>query len=142
MSLFKTLNRREKEDLLSAIKGNKYWNLDAKDRDFIYVVALTRARIRIDESYCARATHIGSVTMSKEVGKFCRRYRILLVNRRMGKAVCVMTWKAFNKYMMKYRKQIHDALMRGKLPPYMNSKNINGILDPANTLSSSYKHQH
>lgn len=128
MSIFRQLRRREREDLITAVKGNKYWKATSSNKDFIYVIALTRARVRTNEGFRARVTFLREAIMPRDVAKFCRRYRVLLVNRRTSIASCVITWKAFLRIIRNYSEDIYRMLtVDGGLPPYINIRVLNEV---------------
>ncbi|MGQ9479341.1 MAG: hypothetical protein ACUVQ0_04865 [Thermoproteota archaeon] len=124
-SIFRGLSRRESEDLLNAVKYDKYWKMDPSSDDFICVVALSRARVSSRRGMYARATHLKRVEVSKEAAKFCRKWRILLVDMRTRMAISVITWRAFNKIVSNELGQAFCFFSRhGKLSPYINIKAV------------------
>ncbi len=129
-SIFRSLTRREAEDLINAVKHDKYWKVSPKDKDFIFVVALSRARVKSRRGMYAKATHVKRVEVIKEAAKFCRRWRILLVDKRRMLAVSVLTWRAFNKIVSKGMGSIiRFILLHGTLPPYINEKALSKMLE-------------
>jgi hypothetical protein len=88
-------------DLVNAIKKNKYWNVLPKEKDVVYVVALTRARIKINNDNIVRVTHFGKILVDREIAKFCSRGKILLAMRENShfRGKYVITWPAFLNIM-------------------------------------------
>ncbi|MGH9909844.1 MAG: hypothetical protein ACRD32_04320, partial [Nitrososphaerales archaeon] len=58
---------REIMDLVNAIKENKYWNVLPNERNSVYVVALTRARIKANQDNVVRVTHFGKILVGREI---------------------------------------------------------------------------
>ncbi|MBO3800151.1 MAG: hypothetical protein FGF52_03765 [Candidatus Brockarchaeota archaeon] len=129
-SIFRSLTRKEAEDLINAVKHDKYWKVSPEDRDFIFVVVLSRARIKSRRGMYAKATHFRRIEVVKEAARFCRRWRILLVDKRRMLAVSVLTWRAFNKIVSKRVGPIvRFILLHSTLPPYINEKALSKILE-------------
>jgi hypothetical protein len=129
-SIFKFLTRREAEDLINAVRDDKYWKVSPENKDFIFVVALSRARIRSRRGMYAKATHVKRVEVIKEAAGFCRRWRVLLVDKRRMLAVSVLTWRAFNKIVSKGMEYvIRFILLHGTFPPYINEKVLSKMLE-------------
>jgi len=86
---------------VNAMKDDKYWNALPDSKEFFYVVALSRARIRSDEGNVATVTHVGKVILDRSISKFCSRGKVLLVSKQGSnyKAMCVITWPAFLNIM-------------------------------------------
>jgi len=122
VSLLKRLKEKDRRNLIEAVKGDKYWNILPLDRSFVYVVALSRARVRGEEGFYARATALERVLLPAEIAKFCRKHRVLLVDVSNRRAVCVLTWRAFTKIMKRHGEKVHEALSEGVLPPYINNR--------------------
>ena len=129
VSVFRHLRRKEREDLTAAIRDDKYWKATSSNKDFVYVVALTRARVKSREGFSARATFVGRAFLADEAAKFCRKYRVLLVERRTGRAFCVLTWRAFLRVMKGYSEDVYRTLIGGELPPYLNTKILESVLE-------------
>lgn len=135
-SIFKGLTRREAEDLINAVKSNKYWKVNPGDRDFICVVALSRARIKSRRGMYAKATHLGRVEVSKEAAKFCRKWRILLVDTKRMLAISVLTWRAFNRIVSKgLGPAICSMLVWDKPPVYFNARMVSKLFDKGHKIS-------
>lgn len=128
MSIFRQLTMKERDDLIAAIRNDKYWKATSSKRDFVYVVALSRARVRLSEGFSAKATFIGRALLNKEAAEYCRKHRVLLVNRRTQSAACVLTWRAFRRIMKGYSEEFYRMLINGELPPYVNIKVLKKIL--------------
>jgi len=121
-SVFKGLTRREAEDLANAVKHNKYWRISPGNRDFICVVALSRARVKSRRGMYAKATYLGRVEVSKDAARFCRKWRVLLVDARRMLAVSVLTWRAFNRIVSKrLGSEVCSMLLAGRVKPYFNT---------------------
>ncbi|MGQ9596086.1 MAG: hypothetical protein ACUVUS_01680 [Thermoproteota archaeon] len=128
-SIFKGLTKREAEDLINAIKHDKYWRIVPEVKDFVCVIALSRARIRSRRGMYAKVTYLRRVEVSRDAAKFCRKWRVLLVDTRSMLAISVLTWKAFNKIVLRGMGPIiYYFLMHDKLPPYFNTNTISKIL--------------
>lgn len=128
-SIFKGLTKREAEDLINAVKHDKYWRIVPEDNDFVCVIALSRARIRSRRGMYAKVTYLRRVEVSRDAAKFCRKWRVLLVDTRSMLAISVLTWKAFNKIVLRGMGPIiYYVLMHHKLPPYFDNNTISKIL--------------
>lgn len=128
-SIFWGLTTRETEDLINAVKHDKYWKIDPKNKDFICVVALSRARIKSRQGMYAKATYLKRVEVSTPAAKFCRKWRILVVDMRTMSAVSVLTWKAFNRIISNGLGPIvYSMLIHGEHKPYFNTNTVSRIL--------------
>jgi len=120
---------REIENLIEAIKGEKYWNVSPNHNDMIYVVALTRAKIPKLDGLQAKVTFLKKVTISPEAANFSRKGRVLIVVKNgsnyIGKSV--ITWSAFLRMMNENSNFIYNLVIEGKIPPFINNKNISSI---------------
>ncbi|NHV98975.1 MAG: hypothetical protein HA496_04915 [Thaumarchaeota archaeon] len=124
-SVFKRLSKKEAEDLVNAVKHNKYWKISPSHREFICVVALSRARVKSRRGMYARATHYGRVEVSKSAASFCRKWRILLIDTRRMLAVSVLTWRAFKRIVSKgLGPEVCSMLETGSVPPYINTRGV------------------
>ncbi|MCX8183388.1 MAG: hypothetical protein N3F08_03090 [Crenarchaeota archaeon] len=124
-SVFKGLTKREIEDLVNAVKHGKYWRISPMSKEFICVVALSRARLKSRRGMYAKATHFGRVEVSKDAAKFCRKWRVLLVDTRRMLAVSVLTWRAFNLIVSKgLGPEVCAMLLVGKIPCYFNTSTV------------------
>ncbi|MEM4228166.1 MAG: hypothetical protein QXZ66_00160 [Thermoproteota archaeon] len=124
-SVFKGLTKREAEDLVNAVKHDKYWRLSPGNREFICVVALSRARVKSRRGRYARATHLGRVEVSMDAANFCRKWRILLVDTRRMLAISVLTWRAFNRIVSKgLGSEVCAMLLAGRISSYFNTSSV------------------
>lgn len=128
-SIFKHLTRRETEDLLNAVKHDKYWKVNLENKDLIFVVALSRAKIKSRRGMYVKATYVKRVEVVKDAAKFCRKWRVLLIDRKRMLAVSVLTWKAFNKIFSKRMGPLLSFMFsHGRLPPYINKYVLSKML--------------
>ncbi|GBC75125.1 hypothetical protein HRbin06_00439 [archaeon HR06] len=109
--IFKDSKAKVVKDLVEAIKGDKYWK--AKTKDYLFLVALSRARIPYKGYYIAKATHFKRVLLRDTVAKYCRRGRILMAkkNKELIIAEKVLSWEAFVKLMKKDNKEFLEGLI-------------------------------
>ncbi|MCP8305466.1 MAG: hypothetical protein H3Z50_08405 [archaeon] len=128
--MYPKCSRKEIEDLIEAIKGDKYWSVCPEHKDAIYVVALTRAKIPKAGGFQAKATYLKKVTVSPEAANFSRRGRVLLAvkdgSNYIGKSV--ITWSAFLRLMNESPDLIYKLVVEGKIPPFVNNKNVSAII--------------
>lgn len=133
--MFRGLTRREAEDLINAVKHDKYWRMDPENRDFICVVALSRARIKSKRGMYAKATYLKRIKVLPSAARFCRKWRILLVDMRRMSAVSVLTWKAFNRIISNgLGPVVCSILLHGELTPYFNNSTVSRILKDVRSL--------
>ncbi|MGQ9781451.1 MAG: hypothetical protein ACUVQ8_04255 [Nitrososphaeria archaeon] len=126
-SIFRKIPAEEKSALVEAIKGRKYWKISEDNKDYVYTVALSRARIMAPVGYYVKTSAFGRIQALPEVSKYCRRYRVLLVDLKGRLAVSVLTWMAFKKVMEAYEGQIERLLVERRLPFYINSRTLSEI---------------
>ena len=114
---------KEIEDLVNAIKEDKYWNALPNYKDALYVVALTRARIKVNKANVVKVTHFGKILVDQSIAKFCSRGKILLVVRDNShyRARFVITWPAFLNIMRGDSESFYNALIRS------NTKELVGV---------------
>jgi len=114
---------KEIEDLVNAIKEDKYWNALPNYKDALYVVALTRARIKVNKANVVKVTHFGKILVDQSIAKFCSRGKILLVVRDNShyRARFVITWPAFLNIMRGDSESFYNALIRN------NTKELVGV---------------
>jgi hypothetical protein len=74
-----------------------------------------------------RATGLGRVIAPEPAARFCRKYRVLLVDSGSLTVVSVLTWRAFREAMAN-PDGILSALESGSLPRYTNYRVISGIM--------------
>lgn len=128
-SIFKKIPKKEKANLIEAIKGKKYWNISEGNKNYVYAVALSRARNVAPRGYYVKTSVFGKVEVIPEAAKYCRRYRILLIDVKAGTAFSVLTWMAFRTIMMKYSEVIEALVKDGKTPTYINRQTLRQLLD-------------
>ncbi|MFQ5970106.1 MAG: hypothetical protein ACE5J2_06400 [Nitrososphaerales archaeon] len=106
---------KEIMDLVNAIKDNKYWNASPKYKGAVYVVALTRARIKANNANVVKATHFGKMLVDEKVAKFCSRGKVLLAVRDNThyRARHVITWPAFLNVMRGNAELFYNMLING-----------------------------
>lgn len=128
--MYPDCSRREVEDLISAIKGDKYWLVCPDYKDAVYVVALTRAKIPKADGFQAKATHLKRITVVPEAARFSKKGRILMVIKSNSHymAKSVVTWSAFLRLMNENPNEIYGMFMEGKIPPFVNDKNVSTIV--------------
>ncbi|MFP3235137.1 MAG: hypothetical protein RXR74_01675, partial [Nitrososphaeria archaeon] len=110
-------------DIEGAIGGNKYWNVAEGRRDYVYALALSRARAPAPGGRYVRATGLGRVIAPEPAARFCRKYRVLLVDSGSLTVVSVLTWRAFREAMAN-PDGILSALESGSLPRYINYRTV------------------
>ena len=127
-----SIRRRIGEDewieMNGAIRGDKYWNVAEGRRDHVYAVALSRARRVAPGGMLVRATGVGRALAPEPLARFCRRYRVLLVESRTGTVKSVLTWSAFRVFMAN-PDVITSALDRGSVPRYINFRIARRMID-------------
>lgn len=121
-SVFKKIPKKERSDLIAAIKGKKYWNVSEEDRNYVYVVALSRAREKAPVGYYAKTSALGKVQVIPEAAKYCRKYRILILDLENRAAFSVLTWMAFTRIMRRNNELVKTLIKSGLTPPYINRK--------------------
>jgi len=121
-SIFKKIPRKEESDLVEAIRGKKYWNISEENKNYVYVVALSRARELAPIGYYAKTSALGKVQVIPEAAKYCRKYRILLVDIETQTAFSVLTWMVFRRIMKKNDKLMNMFIKKRRIPPYINRK--------------------
>ncbi|MEM2506292.1 MAG: hypothetical protein QXF61_04530 [Nitrososphaeria archaeon] len=118
-SLFKKLSQKDIENIREAIKAKKYWKLDETK---IYTLILSRARIKVRDSFLVKTASHGKVEVSPNAAKYCRRYRILIYDVQKNLGLSVLTWNAFTEIMKKYSVLILELSNSGCIPSYINMK--------------------
>jgi len=126
-SVRRRVGENDWNDIEGAIGGDKYWNVAEGRRDYVYALALSRARIPAPGGRYVRATGFGRVIAPESTARFCRKYRVLLVESRRRIVVSVLTWNAFREAMAN-PDRILSALESGSLPRYINYRVISGIM--------------
>lgn len=128
--IYPKCSRKEIQDLIEAIKCDKYWLVCPNYKNAIYVVALTRANIPEEKGFQARATHLNRVIVVPEAARFSRKGRVLMVIK-LGSnyiAKSVILWPAFLRLIKENSNMIYEHLIEGKIPPFVNNKNVKVIL--------------
>jgi hypothetical protein len=123
-SIFKKIPEQERSALLEAIKGRKYWKVSEDNRNYAYTVALSRARIASPAGYYVMTSAFGRIQVPVEVSKYCRRYRVLLVDLKNRLGICVLTWMAFERIMRTHSRLVEWTAVDGMLPAYINSQTL------------------
>jgi len=121
-SVYRDISERQRVNLKAAIEGNKYWNISEGNSDYVYVVALSRARTKAPLGFYARTSFFKRVQVVPEAAKYCRKYRVLLVEVKTMVAYKVITWNAFYKLMKIHNEKILPLLLERNSPYYINNK--------------------
>ena len=110
------LARKAVEDLVNAVRDGKYWNALPNSKDALYVVALTRARIKAKGGKVVRVTHFGKVLVDESIARFCSRGKVLLLVRENAHYVAryVITWPAFLNVMRGDPERFYNELIRSR----------------------------
>ena len=135
--VYPSCRMRDIEDLVAAIRGNKYWNIHPGLRDAIYVVALTRAEIASKRGFLARATHVGQIKVMEAAAKYCSKGRVLVAMKEGSgfEAVSVITWPAFIRFIRLDSSRIYEDLLSGQLPPFIGERYVAEIRQKAEASS-------
>ena len=122
---------KEIMDLVNAIKENKYWNVLPNEKNALYVVALTRARITVKKDNVVRVTYFGKILVDREVARFCSRGKILLVVRENShfKGRYIITWPAFLNIMRNNPELFYNALIKKDLKELIGVKQAKEIMN-------------
>lgn len=128
--IYPECSRKEIEDLVEAIKGDKYWLVSPNYKDAIYTVALTKANIPEASGFQAKATHLKKVIVAFEAAKFSKKGRILMVIKSGSDYIAksVILWSAFLRIMNENPDAIYKMFVEGKIPPFVNNKNVSDIV--------------
>jgi hypothetical protein len=118
-------------DLVNAINANKYWNVLPGEKDAVYVVALTRARIKVNKDNVVRVTHFGKILVNGEIARFCSRGKVVLAVRQNSsfKGRYVITWPAFLNIMRTNPERFYHALMERDIRELIGVKQAKEILN-------------
>lgn len=122
------MNEREINDLVEAIKNNKFWYALPSNKNFIFVVALSGARIKKGNFYLAKATYLKQIYIPKEIKEFVRRFMIVLVERETKKGKVVMSWKTF-LYLMSSKKYVLSYILSLSIPRRLSYKDIKELAE-------------
>lgn len=128
--IYPDCSRKEVEDLVEAIKGNKYWLVSPGHKDAIYTVALTRADIPKAEGFQAEATHLKKVIVVSEAAKFSKKGRVLMAIKSNSDYIAknVILWSAFLRIMDENPDVIYKMFMEGEIPPFVNDRNVSTVI--------------
>jgi hypothetical protein len=127
-SIFEKIPKKERYNLLQAIKGKKYWNISERNHEYVYVVSLSRARISAPSGYYANTSAFGRVQVIPNAAKYCRKYRVLLINLRLKIAYSTLTWMSFTTIIKKHSGLIEDLVQEEKIPPYINNRILHHLI--------------
>ncbi len=121
---------KEIEDLVNAIKEDKYWNALPNYKDALYVVALTRARIKVNKANVVKVTHFGKILVDQSIAKFCSRGKILLVVRDNShyKGMHVITYPAFLNIMRGNSESFYNSLIRSNINELIGVKQAKDMM--------------
>lgn len=124
--VYPSCSRRDIDDLIAAIRGNKYWSIHSGTMDAIHVVALMRAEIASQGGFLARATHVGQIKVREAAAKYCRKERVLIAMKEGSgfEAVSVITWPAFLRFIRLDSSSIYESLLRGQLPSFTGERHV------------------
>jgi len=127
--MYRGCSEREINDLIEAIRGGKYWAGLLGSKDVIYVVALTRAKIRIARGFQARATYIDKAEVSESAAPYCKRGRILAMVKEDSHYVArsVIPWPIFLRIMRGLQDEIYNLIVSNRIPPYVNRNVIEAL---------------
>ncbi|MCP8322319.1 MAG: hypothetical protein H3Z52_15485 [archaeon] len=128
--IYPECSRKEVEDLIEAIKGDKYWLVSPNHKDAIYVVALTKANIPRTKGFQAKATHLKKIVVVPEAARFSRKGRVIMAIKLDSDYIAksVVSWSAFLRLMDENPDAIYNMLIEGKIPPFVNNNNISAIV--------------
>ncbi len=121
---------KEIEDLVNAIKEDKYWNAIPNYKDALYVIALTRARIRVNKANVVKVTHFGKILVDQDIAKFCSRSKVLLVVKDNShyRAKHVITWPAFLNVMRGNSESFYNALIQSDAKELIGVKQAKAMM--------------
>ena len=123
------ISGRDWYDIREAIRANKYWNLTEETNYIVYALALSRARTPAKNGKYVRATGIGQVIAGNKQYWFCRKYRVLLINKMDRTVISVLTWNAFKVAIKEGEKVMAHMIQSGSIPPYINYKMIKSLIN-------------
>lgn len=129
-ALYPTCSAKEISTLVAAIMGDKYWRVAPGVGDAIYVVALSRAKVRTPYGFKARCTHLGFIDMHRESSRHCRMGRILLAERAREDFFTVRSvvpWPVF-LVLLPHSQRIYNAMKERTLPVYLRRSALRGLL--------------
>ncbi|MCL4344077.1 MAG: hypothetical protein JRN26_05100 [Nitrososphaerota archaeon] len=123
------ISSRDWYDIREAIRANKYWNLTEETNYIVYALALSRARTPAKNGKYVRATGIGQVIAGNKQYWFCRKYRVLLINKMDRTVISVLTWNAFKVAIKEGEKVMVHMIQSDSIPPYINYKMIKSLIN-------------
>jgi hypothetical protein len=117
---------RDIQNLVEAIKNNKFWPLKAGNKDEIYVIALTRALIPSELGFLSKVTYLNQVEVSNSAAPYCRKGRIIIVVKKDSRyqGVSILPWTVFLKIFRNNPDLPKKLLNRESLPPFIGSKDL------------------
>lgn len=142
--VYPSCSRRDIEDLVAAIRANKYWRIHSGLRNALYVVALTRAKITSQGGFLARATHLGQIKVTEAASKYCRKGRVLVaIKKNSGfEAVSVITWPVFLRFIRLNSGRVYEDLLNGRLHAFIGERYVAQIRQEARTSAQTSNLQH
>jgi hypothetical protein len=128
--IYPECSRKEIEDLVEAIKGDKYWLVSPNYRDAIYTVALTKANIPKANGFQTKATHLKRVIVEFDAAEFSKKGRVLMAIKSGSDYIVksVILWSAFLRIVNENPDAIYRMLIEGKMPPFVNNRNVSAIV--------------
>jgi hypothetical protein len=121
---------KEIEDLVNAVKEDKYWNALPNYKDALYVVALTRARIKVNGANIVRVTFLDKIAVDGDIAKFCSRGKVILVMRENShyRGRYVITWPAFLNVMRGNPEAFYHTLLSSNVRELMGVKQTKAMM--------------
>ena len=130
--MYTKCSENEIGDLVSAIISAKYWKVHSERKDYVYVVALSQAKIPLKDGFRAKSNAIEKIIVSKEAAKFCRRGRVLTVKKSNGdfKSNTVIEWPTFIKIIREDQDFIYKLIFESpNPPPFINRRMFIMLMD-------------
>ncbi|MEM3368675.1 MAG: hypothetical protein QXP88_01080 [Thermoproteota archaeon] len=122
------MSDREITDLAEAIKNDKFWYVLPDNKQFIFVVALSRARIKEANFYIAKATYLKQIYIPREIKEFVRRFMIILVEKDTKIGKLVLSWKTF-LYLMSSKKHLLPLILNLGTPRKISRKDLSKLIE-------------
>ncbi len=125
-------NTREIDDLISSIKSKKHWKVHGKRGDAIYAVALSRSNRPFISGFMAKTTAPKKVVVDKEVTKYVKKGRILVLVDRGEHFACrtVVDWPAFRKLMHQDQEELYKLFVELPNPPhFIDRRNLRNVIE-------------
>jgi len=120
------MSNREKEDLERAIRGDKFWWVSSKQRDLVYVVALTSADFKKGKRFLARVTFLKKVLVPHNLAVYVRRGRVLVVSLKDKEPISVVTWPALYR-LMKIDDELVYRVFATKPPKFISLSRVRSL---------------